>query len=181
YARAPGAAFDARSVHAFPRPSDSVVTSGPAIASSPSVTAAFPRASSSRKRRSSRSAGSLSIKPLVLGAPSRRVGERSRKGVDGGKCCLRRDVRETAILMRMSHDRVEIVRQAVAALNERDVERYLELCTPDVELVSPVAPLEGANTGVEGIRAFFASVEEGANAFRVELERLHKLEDGRVV
>jgi ketosteroid isomerase-like protein len=83
--------------------------------------------------------------------------------------------------MRMSHDSVEIVRQAVAALNARDVERYLELCTPDVELVSPVAPLEGANTGVEGIRAFFAGLDEGANAFRLELERLHQREDGRVV
>ena len=94
---------------------------------------------------------------------------------------MRREARQTAILMRMSHDTVEIVRQAVAALNERDVERYLELCTPDVELVSPVAPLEGANIGVEGIREFFAGLEEGANAFRLELERLHQLEDGRVL
>jgi hypothetical protein len=62
YARAPDATFDARSAHAFPRPSDSVVAHVPAIASNLSITAAFPGASSSRKRRSWRPAGSrLSI------------------------------------------------------------------------------------------------------------------------
>jgi ketosteroid isomerase-like protein len=81
----------------------------------------------------------------------------------------------------MPRNSIEIVRRAVAALNDRDLERYVGFCTPDVELFSPVAPLEGPNTGVEGIREFFAGLEEGANAFRLELERLHQLEDGRVL
>jgi ketosteroid isomerase-like protein len=81
----------------------------------------------------------------------------------------------------MSDESVKVVRQAVAALNDRDVERYLGLCTRDVELISPLAPLEGPNAGVEGIREFFAGLDEGATAFRLELERLHPLEDGRVL
>lgn len=83
--------------------------------------------------------------------------------------------------MPVSSESVEVVRQAVDALNERDVDRYLEWCTPDIELLTPLAPLEGANTGSEGIRAFFAAIEEGANAFRIEFERLQQLEDGRVL
>jgi hypothetical protein len=53
HARALEAAFGRRKAHVFPRPSDSVVTPGQAIASSPSITTASPHGSSSRKRCSS--------------------------------------------------------------------------------------------------------------------------------
>jgi ketosteroid isomerase-like protein len=60
----------------------------------------------------------------------------------------------------MSRENVEIVKRSIAAINERDVRLYLTLCAPDVELISPVAPLEGASTGAEGIRQFFAGLQE---------------------
>jgi ketosteroid isomerase-like protein len=47
---------------------------------------------------------------------------------------------------------LEVVQQALAAVNEGDVEAYLALCAPDVELFSPLAGLEGADVGEEGVR-----------------------------
>jgi ketosteroid isomerase-like protein len=73
------------------------------------------------------------------------------------------------------------VREAIAAINERDVERYLALCAPDIELVSPVAAIEGASKNAGGIREFFAGVYEAANEFRLDVESLQELGDGRVL
>jgi ketosteroid isomerase-like protein len=81
----------------------------------------------------------------------------------------------------MSEENVEIVRQAVAAINDRDVERYLALCAPDVELISPVAAIEGASVGAGGIREFFAGVDEAASEFHLQVESLDQLPDGRVL
>jgi ketosteroid isomerase-like protein len=81
----------------------------------------------------------------------------------------------------MSRENVELVRRAIAALNDRDVDAYLALCTPDIELVSPVAPLEGANTGPEGIRQFFSALDEGATLFRLDIEELQPVGANRVV
>jgi len=43
----------------------------------------------------------------------------------------------------ITHENVETVEGAVAALNEGDVEAYLECCTEDVELVMPLAAIGG--------------------------------------
>src|SRR5438128_457675 len=37
----------------------------------------------------------------------------------------------------MSQDNVEVVSQLITALNERDVDRYLSLCAPEIELREP--------------------------------------------
>jgi ketosteroid isomerase-like protein len=81
----------------------------------------------------------------------------------------------------MSRENVEIVRRAIAALNERDVRLYLTLCAPDVELISPVAQLEGASTGVEGIQQFFAGLREATSRFRLDAERVQAVGDDRVI
>jgi ketosteroid isomerase-like protein len=81
----------------------------------------------------------------------------------------------------MSQDNVEVVRQLIAALNERDVDRYLSLCTPEVELSNPTTPLEGPTRGPEGIREFFAAVEEASTTFCVEAERIHTVSRDRVL
>ncbi|HEX4564241.1 MAG TPA: nuclear transport factor 2 family protein [Solirubrobacteraceae bacterium] len=81
----------------------------------------------------------------------------------------------------MTADNVEIVSQAIAAINDRDVERYLALCAADIELVSPTAAIEGASAGESGIREFFAGVEETTDEFRLEVEALRELSDGRVL
>src|SRR6266404_1106999 len=81
----------------------------------------------------------------------------------------------------MSQENVEIVKRAIAAINQRDVSLYLTLCAPDVELISPVAPLEGANTGPEGIRQFFEGVQEATSSFCLDAERLQAVGDDRVL
>jgi hypothetical protein len=37
----------------------------------------------------------------------------------------------------MSEENVEIVKRAIAAVNERDVDAYLSCCTKDVQLSTP--------------------------------------------
>ena len=70
----------------------------------------------------------------------------------------------------MSQENVEIVRSALAALDRRDVEAYLELASPEIELITPASPLEGPTTGHDGIRRFFSELETYAktSAFQVE-------------
>ena len=59
----------------------------------------------------------------------------------------------------MSQENVEIVKRAIAAINERDIDAYLSCCTKDVESSTPVAEVAGAaTTGPTGIRRFFADI-----------------------
>jgi ketosteroid isomerase-like protein len=81
----------------------------------------------------------------------------------------------------MSQENVEVVLQLIAALNERDVDRYLSFCTPEVELSVPTSPLEGSSKGPEGVRAYFAGVEEATTTFRVEVERIDAVSPDRVL
>jgi ketosteroid isomerase-like protein len=81
----------------------------------------------------------------------------------------------------MSQENVEVVRELIAALNERDVDRYLSLCTREIELNTPTTPLLGETRGPEGIRKFFASVEEASTTFRIEVERLQTIGHDRVL
>jgi ketosteroid isomerase-like protein len=81
----------------------------------------------------------------------------------------------------MSQENVDVVRQLIAALNERDVDRYLSLCTGEIELSTPTTPLDGQTRGPEGIRKFFATVEEASTTFRVEVERLQTVGRDRVL
>jgi hypothetical protein len=52
----------------------------------------------------------------------------------------------------MTRKNVTTVQLAVAALNNRDVDAYLACCVDDVELQTPVSPVEGAYRGTTGIR-----------------------------
>jgi hypothetical protein len=50
----------------------------------------------------------------------------------------------------VSHQNVEVVGRAIAALNARDIEGYLACCTENVELLLPMA---GADyLGADGIK-----------------------------
>jgi ketosteroid isomerase-like protein len=81
----------------------------------------------------------------------------------------------------MARENVEAVNRAISAINERDVDAYLAVCTPDVELVNPIAAIEGPNRGEPGIRRFFDGIREGATRFELEVERLEPLGDDRVL
>jgi ketosteroid isomerase-like protein len=81
----------------------------------------------------------------------------------------------------MSEENIETVRGAIAALNTRDIDRYLGLCAPDVELITPVAAIEGPSVGAQGIREFFAGVDEAWTEFRLDVAELQALDERRVL
>ena len=72
----------------------------------------------------------------------------------------------------MSEENVEIVERAIAAINERDIDGYLACCTEDIQLQTPVSPVAGVYEGADGIRRFFADIEDAGPDFRLDLERL---------
>src|SRR4051794_16157966 len=47
----------------------------------------------------------------------------------------------------MSQENVEVVKRAVAAVNDRDIDSYLACCTADVRMENANAPIEGAYGG----------------------------------
>ena len=69
----------------------------------------------------------------------------------------------------MSQENVEVVEQAIAAINNRDVDRYLACCTDDIELRTPWAAVEGAYQGPEAIRRFFDDVRQTGPDFRIAI------------
>ena len=81
----------------------------------------------------------------------------------------------------MSQENVEVVKRAVAAVNGRDLESYLACCTADVRMENPVAAIQGAYEGSDGIRRFFADVLDTAPDFRITIERLESIGTDRVL
>ena len=81
----------------------------------------------------------------------------------------------------MSKANVDVVRQLITALNKRDVDRYLSFCAPEIELREPTTALEGPTRGPDGIRAFFARVEEASTTFRIDVERIQNVDPDRVL
>jgi ketosteroid isomerase-like protein len=72
----------------------------------------------------------------------------------------------------MSEENVEIVRRAVTALNERDIDGYLACCAQDVQLFLPNSQIDGAYEGPAGVRRFLADVQDAGPDFRLEVEHL---------
>jgi hypothetical protein len=64
----------------------------------------------------------------------------------------------------MSEENVEVVERALAALNERDIDRYLACCTEDIQLQTPLSSVAGVYEGADGIRRFFADIEDAGPA-----------------
>jgi ketosteroid isomerase-like protein len=81
----------------------------------------------------------------------------------------------------MSQENVEVVSRTISAINERDVEAYLAVCDPDVEIINPLSAIEGPARGEDGVRAFFEAINEAATRFELEVERLQPLDDNRVL
>ena len=80
----------------------------------------------------------------------------------------------------MPEGNVEIVRRAVEALNNADVEAALALMTEDACFMPLRSKIEGAFNGHDGIRAFFADNEECFDVFEVRHDEIHDFGD-RVV
>jgi hypothetical protein len=73
--------------------------------------------------------------------------------------------------------REDRVRNAISAVNERDVEAYLACCTDDIQLYTPIAHFTGPNEGTTGIRRFFQDIEDASPDFHLELERFELVGD----
>ena len=74
----------------------------------------------------------------------------------------------------MSQENVEVVRRALAALSRRDVEAYLEVASPQIELITFASPLQGQGTitGHEGIRDFFNELWSYSEASEFQVEEI---------
>jgi ketosteroid isomerase-like protein len=81
----------------------------------------------------------------------------------------------------MSQDNVRLVERAIAAINARDIEGYLACCTEDVKLETPVAAVGGVYEGIDGIRRYFADIEEAGPDFRIELGGVEEVDSKRVL
>src|SRR6478752_9324962 len=80
----------------------------------------------------------------------------------------------------MSRENIEVVRRALAALDRRDVEAYLEVASPQIELITPASPLQGPTAGHEGIRKFFRELWSFSETSRFQAEEIRAV-DGRVL
>jgi ketosteroid isomerase-like protein len=81
----------------------------------------------------------------------------------------------------VSLQNVELVERAVAAINARDIEGYLACCTENVKLETPVAAVGGVYEGIDGIRRYFADIEDAAPDFRLELDGVEGVDSKRVI
>ena len=81
----------------------------------------------------------------------------------------------------MSQENVQTVKRAVAAINARDIDRYLARCTADVQLEGPTTPIEGVSEGADGIRRYFADIFDAGPDFRITIERLEPVGADRVL
>ena len=76
---------------------------------------------------------------------------------------------------------MEIVKRAVGAINQRDIDGYLACCTEDVQLVTPVAEVAGAYDGPDGIRRFFTDITDASPDFKIVIESLEAVGPDRVL
>ena len=74
------------------------------------------------------------------------------------------------------------IHRFAAGVTRRDSDIAIAQCHPDVEFFSALASLEGeAFVGHDGIRRYFDDVISAWDEWRVELDRVEELPDGRVV
>jgi ketosteroid isomerase-like protein len=72
----------------------------------------------------------------------------------------------------VSQENVEVIREALAALDRRDVEAYLEVASPEIELINPALPIQGPITGHDRVREFFRELWTFSTASRFEVEQI---------
>ena len=81
----------------------------------------------------------------------------------------------------MSGENVELVKRAVAAVNQRDIDGYLACCTKDVQLITPIAEVAGSYNGPDGIRRFFTDIGDAGPDFKITIEHLEAIGPDRVL
>jgi ketosteroid isomerase-like protein len=82
----------------------------------------------------------------------------------------------------MPQENVELVREAVEAINRGDLDAALERAHPDVEWQTLDAfPDAGTYRGPEGIRTFFEAWLDTFRGFRLHLEKCLLVDEDRVL
>jgi ketosteroid isomerase-like protein len=82
----------------------------------------------------------------------------------------------------MSQENVEVVKRAVEAINQRDIDGYLACCTKDVQLITPIAEVAGSYNGPDGIRRFFTDIGDVFRPdFKIAIEHLEAIGPDRVL
>lgn len=73
----------------------------------------------------------------------------------------------------MSRENVEIIHRAVAAWNARDMDRWLEMCAPDVEVIFPrEVPEPGPFHGRDELRAWAEGFMTAWDEFELEIRQV---------
>jgi len=75
----------------------------------------------------------------------------------------------------MSQANVEVVRRLTAAFNQRDDDRYLALCSQDIQLEGPWTAFEGLYEGPQAIRRFLTGVRDIVPDSYFTIERLDEI------
>jgi ketosteroid isomerase-like protein len=78
----------------------------------------------------------------------------------------------------MSQENVEVVKRLVDAFNERDLDAFAEITTPDFEWITSMAAVEGEIFwGREGIETYFGRMREAWDEFLALGSELRDLGD----
>ena len=81
----------------------------------------------------------------------------------------------------MSQENLGVARELISAVNDRDVDRYLALCTESIRLETPWAAVEGVYEGPDAMRRFFSDLSDTLPDFHLGIERLEQIGDDRVL
>jgi SnoaL-like domain len=81
----------------------------------------------------------------------------------------------------MSHENLEAVQEVIAAVNDRDLDRYLVHCTESIQLETPWAAVEGVYEGPDAIRRLFSDLRDTLPDFHLVIERLEPIGSDRVL
>jgi ketosteroid isomerase-like protein len=94
-----------------------------------------------------------------------------------------RDALEAAGLREwaVSQKNLEVVRELISAVNDRDLDRYLAHCTESIQLETPWAPVEGVYEGPEAMRRFFSDLRDTLPDFQLVIERLEPVGADRIL
>jgi ketosteroid isomerase-like protein len=77
----------------------------------------------------------------------------------------------------MSQENVAVIREAIVAMNRRDVEGVLRLMDPKVRFEHRLAALEGSFVGIDGVRSWFADLLENFDAWQIHCPDIRDLGD----
>jgi ketosteroid isomerase-like protein len=77
----------------------------------------------------------------------------------------------------MSQENVDLMREAIEAVNRRDLEAVFRGMAPDIHFEHRLAALQGSFVGIEGVRGWFADLVDIFESWWVDCEDMRDLGD----